>query len=267
MREGCNLEKEYHIMVPWQDARLRAAAEFLQQAGCQMTQQPQQAEAFLLPLPLGADRPGLAELFASARPGTLILAGRIDPAVAQLPRAARVELLDYSTRPELAEKNAVPTAEGCIALLMEHSDQTIWQRKILVIGFGRVGRVTAQRLLALGAKVTVAARNPSQRAMAEGLGCTAVPLEALDCPGNWTSVVNTVPTLVLDRTRLEQLPSGCLIVDLASKPGGTDFAAAQQMGLAAIHALALPGRCTPATAGRFLGETVLAILHERSGRS
>lgn len=266
MREGCHLENKYHIIVPWQDARLQAAASFLKRAGCSLTEEIKQANVCVLPLPLAADRPGLAELFAKVRPGTLILGGRIAPAVAQLPRAADVELLDYTERPELAEKNAVPTAEGCIALLMEHSKQTIWRRKILVIGFGRVGRVTAQRLLALGANVTVAARSPAQRAIAEGLGCAAVPLEVLDCPGDWASVVNTVPAPVLGAEQLAQLPYGCLVIDLASKPGGTDFEAARQMGHIAIHALALPGRCTPETAGRFLGETVLQILRERSGQ-
>ena len=41
---------------------------------------------------------------------------------------------------------------------------------VLVLGFGPVGRALAVRLAALGARVTVAARRPVQRAMAEELG-------------------------------------------------------------------------------------------------
>ena len=45
--------------------------------------------------------------------------------------------------------------------------------------------------------------------------------------------------------------------------GGTDFAAAEELGLHAAHALALPGRCAPQTAGALIAQTVLAILEER----
>ena len=65
------------------------------------------------------------------------------------------------------------------------------------------------------------------------------------------------------RTLLQRLPAGALIIDLASLPGGTDFAAAEELGLHAEHALALPGRCAPQTAGALIAQTVLAILEER----
>ena len=68
---------------------------------------------------------------------------------------------------------------------------------------------------------------------------------------------------MLPRTLLQRLPAGALIIDLASLPGGTDFAAAEELGLYAEHALALPGRCAPQTAGALIAQTVLAILEER----
>ena len=40
-------------------------------------------------------------------------------------QAAGVELVDYFLRPELACLNAVPTAEGCLALLMQLRQRTI----------------------------------------------------------------------------------------------------------------------------------------------
>ncbi len=61
--------------------------------------------------------------------------------------------------------------------------------------------------------------------------------------------MNTIPAPVLTAQVLAALPKGCLIVDLASKPGGTDFAAARRLGHTAIHALSLPTVCAPETAG------------------
>ena len=70
-------------------------------------------------------------------------------------------------------------------------------------------------------------------------------------------------SVVLPRALLQKLPRGAVIIDLASLPGGTDFAAAEALGLHAEHALALPGRCAPQTAGALIAQTVLTILEER----
>ena len=79
------------------------------------------------------------------------------------------------------------------------------------------------------------------------------------------TVVNTIPAPVLTEAVLAALRPGSLIVDLASKPGGTDFAAARRLGHRAIHALSLPTACAPETAGEALARTVCEILAEREG--
>ncbi len=257
------------VAVLGTDKRQQAAADALAAAGVKMVapQQAAQAQVVVLPMPTGVDFPGLTLLLKQMKPGTLLLGGRIAPEVYRLPRTQRTEIADYYLRPELAEWNAIPTAEGCIALLMEHSKRTLWREKVLVIGFGKVGRALAVRLAALGAQVTVAARNPAQRALAEGLGCSALPLEKLNCPMDYPLVVNTVPAMMLGEKQLKNLPQHSVIVDLASKPGGTDFSAAKAMGHCAIHALALPTKCAPETAGYFLAKTILQIIQERSENS
>ena len=174
-----------------------------------------------------------------------------------------MELVDYFARPELTVYNAIPTAEGCIGILLERRSRTLWGAAVLVLGFGPVGRALAVRLAALGARVTVAARRPVQRAMAEELGLRAVPLTELAA---FDTVVNTIPAPVLTAVELAALPKGCLIVDLASKPGGTDFVAARRLGHTALHALSLPTVWAPETAGEALARTVQTILQEREGR-
>ena len=74
------------------------------------------------------------------------------------------------------------------------------------------------------------------------------------------------PSVLVTAAVLAALPKGCLIVDLASKPGGTDFAAARRLGHTALHALSLPTVWAPETAGEALARTVQAILQEREGR-
>ena len=136
--------------------------------------------------------------------------------------------------------------------------------ELLLLGFGPVGQALGVRLAALGTNVTVCARRPEQRALAQSLGLRAAPLQSLAALAPaFDTVVNTIPAAVLTAPVLERLRPGSLIVDLASKPGGTDFAAAQRLGHRAIHALSLPAACAPDTAGEAVARTVQAILQER----
>lgn len=251
------------------DPRQRAAARALQRAGYHVTgaEGAGNADYILLPMPQDAGKADLARILRAARPDTLALGGKVSAPVRAAADAAGIELVDYFARPELASLNAVPTAEGCLCLLMQLRDRTIWQSPILVLGYGRVGRAVARRLQVLGAVVTVAARSPEQRAGARCAGCRAADLTQLRrmLPG-FDAVVNTIPAPVLGREELSCLPQGALVIDLASMPGGTDFAAAKALGIRAEHALSLPARCAPQTAGELVADTVLNILEERGER-
>ena len=248
------------------DARQAAAGRALARAGYTVggVQQLPQADCILLPLPL--EQPGLplAQLLGMAKPGALALGGKVTDSARTIARAAGVELVDYFARPELTVYNAIPTAEGCIGILLERRSRTLWGAAVLVLGFGPVGQALGVRLAALGADVTVCARRPEQRALAESLGLRGAELARLGALAPaFDRVVNTIPAPVLTEPVLTALRPGSLIVDLASKPGGTDFATAQRLGLRAIHALSLPAVCAPETAGEAVARTVLAILRER----
>ena len=69
--------------------------------------------------------------------------------------------------------------------------------------------------------------------------------------------------MVLDKSILERADPDCLIIDLASKPGGVDFSAAAKLGIKVIWALGLPGKTAPVTSGEIIADTVINILSER----
>lgn len=216
----------------------------------------------ILRAPLGSGPVPLAPILDAALPGQLIFGGKVDRAV-QAPASARgLTIRDYLDREELAIANAVPTAEGAVQLAMEKLPVTIHRCRVLILGFGRVGRATAQRFAALGAHVTVAARRYEALSLAESMGLETIRLDRLDHLEAYPLVINTIPAPVLDRAVLERLRPGCLILDLASKPGGVDFAAAQSLGLEAVLALALPGKVAPVTAGTAIKNTICHMLTE-----
>ena len=220
-------------------------------------------EAGLLNAPLSVSQYPLEQVLDHFVPGQFLCGGRVDGPVQALARARGLFIHDYFAREELAIANAVPTAEGAIQLAMEHLPITVHGARVLVLGFGRVGRLTAQRFQALGARVSVAARRYEQLAWAQALGLGTEHLEQL---GGWLCaydlIVNTVPARVLDQAALEELKPDCLILDLASKPGGVDMGAAGALGLTVVWALSLPGKVAPVTAGAAIKSTIYNMLTE-----
>ncbi len=233
------------------------------------------ADAVILPMPvmgedgslfapLGAGTVPLLPLLDTLSPAQFICGGRIDPVTSALALERGLTLHDYYTREELVVANCVPTAEGAIQLAMENLPITIQDARVLIVGYGRLGRITAQRFGALGARVSVAARKYDQLAWArcEGFGSEhSGQLAGWLC--SYDLVINTVPSLVLGETELADLHPDCLIIDLASKPGGIDHQAAARLGRKVIWALGLPGKVAPATAGEIIKMTIYHMLHER----
>ena len=244
--------RNIQIAVLGQDRRQTAAARALRAAGCRVggAEAVPAADSILLPVPLPWDT-AWAALLQKAKPGALLLGGRAPAEAAGLGR----RWVNCYAREALAVRNAVPTAEGCLSILLARRTRTLWGAPVLVAGYGRVGQAVAVRLTALGAKVTAAARSPAQRALAEALGAAVVPLtELAAAAAGFDTVVNTIPAPVLTAPVLAALRPGSLIVDLAT--------AAAALEHTALLAPGLPARCAPDSAGEYLAETVLEIIRE-----
>ena len=69
--------------------------------------------------------------------------------------------------------------------------------------------------------------------------------------------------MILNEDRLKKLNKNCLIIDLASRPGGIDRKAAKANEIKYIWALALPGKVAPVSTAKFNKETVYNIIEKR----
>ena len=99
-------------------------------------------------------------------------------------------------------------------------------------------------------------------------GLRSIPIDRLgQIAPAFDTVVNTVPAPVLSEAVLARLRPQSFIVDLASRPGGTDFDAARRLGHRAIHALSLPAACAPETAGEAVARTVCDMIGQREEAS
>lgn len=213
--------------------------------------------------PLSDSSHCLGEVFAAAAPGMLVCGGMPGAAAHAVAEGRGLKLRDYGAREELLTTNAVATAEGAIGVLLGETERTLWRSRVLITGWGHVGRTLAARLKTLGAEVCVLARSPGTRAWieAEGLECAdaAEPSAAL---AGRDIVINTVPAPMLTASRIAELGARTLILDLASAPGGTDFDAARAFGIRALTAPGLPGKWSPQTAAEAVRDAVYNILED-----
>jgi dipicolinate synthase subunit A len=188
-------------------------------------------------------------LLRGMAPGAHIILGRADDGLTQAAAGLGIGIHEYEGDQELMLLRAPAIVEGAIKLLIESTSITLHGARICVVGQGNIGTVLTRTLVALGAHVTVAARNPVQRASAYALGATPLPLENLpDGAGSFDVVVSTAPAPVITSRVIDRLQPNALIVDMAAPPGSCDLNYATKIGRKAIWARAL-GRRAPITVG------------------
>lgn len=175
-----------------------------------------------------------------------------------------IELIELLDNDEVAIYNSIPTAEGTIMMAIQNTDFTIHGSNAIVLGFGRTGITLARVLNSLGAKVSVGARKPEHIARIYEMGLIPFHVDDLDLKVSEADLLfNTIPKLVVTSKVIANMPHHCLIIDLASKPGGTDFRFAEKRGIKAILAPGLPGIVAPKTAGNILANVITRLIFEQ----
>lgn len=212
------------------------------------------ADAVLLPVPYSRDGTHLnAPLHPEPVPLDALLAHATDGLPifgGMLPKGGFpgcVCLDYYSERMQI--RNAVPSAEGALMIALERMPGTLHGSSAFVIGYGRIGKLLADRLRAFGANVTVFARKESDRAFAEAFSCHAAPIEALAERLSEADVLfNTAPAALLAPEALDALKPEAVFIELASRP----CCDSERLLLSP----ALPARTSPAAAAQYIYDEI-----------
>ncbi len=196
------------------------------------------------------------ELLSRLPPGIRLLGGMIPLKWKEAAEKRSISCLDYSTD-ALQWKNACPSAEGAIRLCMEALPVTLFGSRFGLLGFGRIGFCLTEKLLALGAKVTVYARREESRIQAVLMGAEAGMPEDLCRPDpDMRMLFCTVPDRILTSDVLRTMPKTCILMELASSPGAFDPVVAEELRIPVIRAPGIPGRFYPESAGKLLAQTI-----------
>ncbi|WP_027093596.1 dipicolinate synthase subunit DpsA [Cohnella thermotolerans] len=234
-----------------------------------------QADALVLP-PVGTDDDGtisaifterelkLTDDFMDALPKSCkIYCGLAKTYLRKLAEKHHIKLVELFERDDVAIYNSIPTAEGAVMMAIQNTDITIHGSNCIVLGLGRTGLTLARTLQGLGAKVKTGVRGEDLFARAYEMGFEPfyVPDLARQT-GNIDLLFNTIPNMIITAQVIAGLPLRAVIIDLASKPGGTDFRFAEKRGIKALLAPSLPGIVAPKTAGRIIANGLIQMLLE-----
>lgn len=226
------------MYIPSPTAALSCAGCILREKGITFTDAPEEAEYLLYPAPTP-----LTAMVDYATEQTII-GGNLDFL------NDSVQKLDLLKDPYYLSANAAITAEAALGMILQKLQCSITEAKILILGWGRIGKCLTHQLRHLNADLTVYARKPEDRAMLQALSYHYITPEEL--PGQlrrFHCIINTAPARILTEADARRLRPGCYKLDLTSTlclPGD-----------GVTHARGLPGKCKPDASGALIAKTVL----------
>ena len=208
----------------------------------------------ILLLPVAAPKETLAGIIPFIHSGTYIIGGVLPDYLIDICNSEHA--IDYMKIPEIAIQNAVATAEGAICEAIKASSINIQSSQCLVTGYGRCGTVIADKLSCLKADVSVLTIKSEDIAKASANGYNIASGDF----GRYDFIFNTAPAPVITPGRINTMKGSCIIIDIASKPGGTDFEYCQSRGITAKHCLGLPAIYSPKTSAKIIFDEIIKYI-------
>lgn len=187
----------------------------------------------------------------------ILICGNVSEEIISYTKNNNVKIIDVMKIEELAILNTIATAEGTIKIIISNTDTIIHGKNILILGFGRVAKTLAKKLDSISAKVSCAARKNEDLAWIRTLGYNAVNINNIGNNLNkYDIIINTVPQMILSEEKMKYIKQDCLLIDLASKPGGIDQEVAKNKKINSIWALALPGKIAPVSTAKYIKDII-----------
>ena len=220
------------------------------------------AGAVILPVPLTRDQVNINCALTGKKIPLEALPGLTDGArVFGGGKLALKNYTDYLSLDSYALKNAVLTAEGAICHMLGNTAFSLWKSNVLVIGYGRVGKILADRLSGFKPNLYVSARSEKDFAALEALSVKHICTSAIDkCDTRFDVVFNTVD--IKHNDSVAAALSGSLYIDLSSR-GELPHDAAENHGIKYERLPGIPAKTAPVTAGVIIAETVIEYLKSR----
>lgn len=229
-------------------------------------------DAIILPLPASRDNKHIATsgeeisidfLLSNIKSSQVVFAAMLNDENKSKFFKRGIKLYDYYEREDIKTRNAYPTAQGVLKIILDNLPICLNRMKCLVTGCGKTAQAISLMLKSLDVKVTIAARKCGDIAWAENNSMDGIYIKNLKNSSiDFDVVINTVPYTILDDTILSKINRQCLLIEIASKPYGIDLSSAQKYKIHSIIAGSLPGKTVPKAAGEIISDTISYMIKE-----
>lgn len=225
------------------------------------------ADVLILPAPLTSDgihikgcpKIGVSDIFTEVTDNILIFSGAV-PKIFIKPSTKYINYLDDE---DYILEMAYLTAEGTLGHLLSQYSRALRDSNIVIIGWGRIAKFLYTQLHSYTSRISTVLRRTELIGELVHAGIHACDFSCLTSTcADADIIINTVPSMILNETALDQVSCDTYIIELASNPGGVDLEAARRLRLTAVNLPGLPGKCAPVSAGEALGKCILSNLEE-----
>ena len=174
---------------------------------------------------------------------------------------ANKKVYDYSENETFLLKNAYLTSCGAIKIFLQNSEKPFNELKILISGFGRIGKNLTKLLLGLGTVVYVVGHDEKDSFWINQFGASEFDFSNRI---SFDFIVNTVPDIVFDEKNLSKIECKSGFIELASKPG-VNPKVCKHLEINHIHALGIPGKYYPESSAKIIKESIFNIINKICG--
>ncbi|MBQ4284528.1 MAG: hypothetical protein IJB96_11460 [Lachnospira sp.] len=162
-----------------------------------------------------------------------------------------VKVYDLMENNSLAIYNSIATAEGAVCEAITRSPINLHHSKCAVLGYGRCGKTLCNYLKGMFCNVSVYVNKEDSQSYAATVCDRSGSVSDFEKQASdFDFVFNTIPAKVVTDSALSRMKSDVTIIDIASTPGGVDYAAAAERRINAALCLGLPGKYSPSSSAK-----------------
>lgn len=218
----------------------------------------------ILPIPVSRDKVHICnsnikieDFFENLNPNSLVFCGKKSLIPDDILKKHKI--YDYSDNETFLLKSAELTSYGVLKIINEKSNRPMNNLKILISGFGRIGKLVSQIFLGLKSKVYVMGHSEKDSFWTDNFGA----LEFKYQNEQFDFIINTVPEMIFYEENLKNIKSENYI-ELASYPG-VEKKLCEDLNINYISALGIPGKFYPMQAAKIIEESIIKILDKLEG--
>ena len=204
------------------------------------------------------------DFFVGSKDNVLIFSGISTPCLDNMLKVSNRDCVYLMKDKDVVRENAIPTAEGVLADVINNTECTLNDSNILVFGYGNVGKVIVDYLRYFSSNICVSIIEPNDKLVLDSLG---IKCFYSDCRSDLVNsisscdvIINTVPNNIISDDLIKYINRDCYILDIASHPHGFDREVLDEFFIKNKLYLGIPGKVAPKTSGKILCKKINDVI-------